>query len=88
MSRLHERDEPLPYFGLPRMMEVFGPRADAILCWAFRAKPSFGIIRCDGCGRWQDFDPPHTFAAMRMRASAVGWKRDGERDLCPICVGN
>jgi len=69
-------------------MGITDRRADTIR-QVFGGGPALGIIRCDLCGRWQNFPPPHTFDAMRAAAQAAGW-RLGENsegdDRCPICV--
>ena len=94
MSRLHEADEPLPWQrkAMTEWFRLIGPSADEFLTTLLNHEPQFGIIKCNGCGRWQDFPPPHTFVAMRAAAKAVGWKRTGAGshalDFCPICVGN
>jgi hypothetical protein len=86
MSRLHEADEPVPYPAPNRV--VVGKQADLIMPEVFGREADFAILVCNGCARWQDFPPPYRFDALRLKAAAVGWRRDGERDLCPICVGN
>jgi len=91
MGRLHERDEPLPYTVSPqsqKLLQLIGPHADELLALLFKRHPDFGVIKCDYCGRWEDFDPPHTFASMRERAKLAGWRRVGQDDACRLCVGN
>jgi hypothetical protein len=90
MSRLHEKDDPLPWQARTHLLAFFGPNVDKIMHRVMRV-PDFGIIRCDSCGRWQDFPPPHTFDAMRAAAQAAGWRLGdkGEgNDRCPICARN
>jgi hypothetical protein len=83
---LREADEPVPW---PQPTQtIIGFSADSALREIFGRNADFAIVRCDGCGRWQEFSPPFTFAALRQKAAAAGWRRDGDRDLCPICAGN
>jgi hypothetical protein len=89
MYRLHEADEPTPWERsplLPELARYVGADADEFLRFLYGREPSFGIIRCNGCGRWQDFPPPLTFKAMRAKAREAGWRRDGPDDLCPRCI--
>lgn len=91
---LREADEPTPWerTRLPELGRIMGPQADKLLRLLFKREPNFGIIRCDGCGRWQEFPPPITFDAIRKSAVEAGWRMhggaDAVNDLCPICVGN
>lgn len=86
---LHEADEPKPWekLGLP-ITSLYGRHVDELMMVMFGKPPEIGVLVCNGCGRWQEFQPPFRFDAMRQRALKAGWLRDGNNDLCPICVGN
>jgi hypothetical protein len=75
---------------MPRsmVMQLFGREADKMLTGFFKRRPDYGIVRCNSCGRWQDFLSSHTFEALRLQAKAAGWKHRGAGDHCPICTGN
>lgn len=90
MSKLHDKDEPKPWerLGLPVTLAMVGEFADLSMALLVGRGGDFGVISCDSCGRWQDFPPPFQFAPMRQKAHAAGWRRDGKRDLCPICAEN
>jgi hypothetical protein len=88
MGRLREKNEPFPWERQAGADADRRPDTDKMLTAFFKRRPDFGIIRCNNCGRWQEFQPSHTFEAIRVEAEAAGWRRDGVRDLCPVCVGN
>lgn len=83
--RLHEADEPKPWEGRKIRAALFGKNADYQVGVLMGRGPDAGLISCDGCGRWQDFPPPHTFDAMRAAAIACGWQRSNDQDYCPVC---
>jgi hypothetical protein len=87
VSRLHEKNEPLPW-GEADLRAFIGKWTVQDLYALYKRGTDLGIVICNGCGRWQDFPPPYTFAAVRAAATAAGWRRADEDDLCPLCVGN
>jgi hypothetical protein len=92
MSKLHEKSEPFPWHTSTRparrAAKLAGPDVDELLYAIYKHNADFAVVMCSGCRRWQDFPHRRTFAAFRAAATAAGWKRDGERDFCPICTGN
>jgi hypothetical protein len=88
MSPLHEPDEQVPWGSRPVTLSICGAEADKIIAAAFGNQPNIGVVRCDRCGRWQDFEAPFTFGDIHQAALAAGWKREGGTDVCPTCVGH
>lgn len=47
------------------------------------------IIRCDNCGRkgMSSLGPNRLKASdMRARLAKRGWKKEGSKDICEVCV--
>jgi len=88
-SGLQEADEPKPWekLGLPVHRIAVGKHADQELMVIMGTGIDFSILVCDGCARWQQFDPGD-FAETRRQATAAGWKRVDEKDWCRICGRN
>ena len=83
---LHNKDDPVPWAGRPIAGHIIGPDAEEQLHRRF-GPPHWVIIRCDTCGRWQEFKRRKmTFQNIRQQSYRAGWRWDGDKDRCPVCV--